>query len=582
MAIPPLVLRIYADSSGVKKGVGEAQGQVASLKSNVAKNALAIKAALVGGLAVGAAAAIKAASDLGEAQNKANVVFGKSVGIVNKLGDESAASFGIAKSEALGAASAFGAMFDSAGLAESAAAGMSVKMTKLAGDMASFNNEDPSEMLDRLRSGLSGEAEPLRRFGVFISEARVQTEAYASGIAKMGTELTDAQKIQARYNIILKDTKKQQGDFGRTVGSSLPNQIRVLRARLIDLAAALGKVLLPLALALARALNAIVSPIVKIIEIITTDAWDRFADDLREAGAGAKEVTEKVNALREGVEKTNASLHGLGGIMAAQERATRKSAEAARGWAERQAAVVAQAEASRRSFVDLRGGILRFSQMTDEAFDKWASEAGQNFDAVKGGLDNIAKKAKLTATQVIKEFERQARVISNYRDNLQTVASRNIPDEILQQLIDMGLGGAEMLDLLARVGDRKFAQIVGAMKKASRQTNGVRSDVENLKDSLAGIPDRIPVSIDLTVNGTNAAKLKFGQRQFGGPVGMGQPYIVGEAGPELFVPRTSGTIVSNEQLTTSSVTIHVHGDVNDADRFAQKVEAAVNRAASRH
>ena len=38
-------------------------------------------------------------------------------------------------------------------------------------------------------------------------------------------------------------------------------------------------------------------------------------------------------------------------------------------------------------------------------------------------------------------------------------------------------------------------------------------------------------------------------RQFGGPVSSGMPYIVGEAGPELFVPSSSGTIINNYNLT---------------------------------
>jgi len=36
--------------------------------------------------------------------------------------------------------------------------------------------------------------------------------------------------------------------------------------------------------------------------------------------------------------------------------------------------------------------------------------------------------------------------------------------------------------------------------------------------------------------------------QAGGQVGAGRPYIVGEAGPELFVPRTSGDVVPNNKL----------------------------------
>ena len=47
----------------------------------------------------------------------------------------------------------------------------------LAADLASFNNIDPTEALDKLRSGLVGEAEPLRSVGVLLNEAAVQAKA---------------------------------------------------------------------------------------------------------------------------------------------------------------------------------------------------------------------------------------------------------------------------------------------------------------------------------------------------------------------------------------------------------------------
>ena len=40
----------------------------------------------------------------------------------------------------------------------------------------------------------------------------------------------------------------------------------------------------------------------------------------------------------------------------------------------------------------------------------------------------------------------------------------------------------------------------------------------------------------------------------GGPVSANTPYIVGEVGPELFVPTSSGTIVSNDKITAGSAT----------------------------
>ena len=41
---------------------------------------------------------------------------------------------------------------------------------------------------------------------------------------------------------------------------------------------------------------------------------------------------------------------------------------------------------------------------------------------------------------------------------------------------------------------------------------------------------------------------KVGARAKGGPVTSGSPYVVGEKGPELFVPGRSGTIVPNDAM----------------------------------
>ena len=151
--------------------------------------------------------------------------------------------------------------------------------------MASFNNETPEDMLERLRSGLAGEAEPLRRFGVLLSAARVQEEAYASGIAKRGEALTEQQKVQARYNLILKDTAVQQGDAAKT-GGNLAGQQRKLNAMLADASATIGTQLLPV-------VTELTAEFVKLLQDPATQKGIKaFAKDF---GKGAKAL---VSALK--------------------------------------------------------------------------------------------------------------------------------------------------------------------------------------------------------------------------------------------------------------------------------------------
>lgn len=213
----------------------------------LAKSAVAFAGVTAGLHALGRAipGVIDAASGMNEQMNRVNVVFRASAGEIEDWSKTTADAFGVSREAALEAAGSFGGMLQAAGITEQASADMSRSLVELAADMGSFNNIDPTEMLDKLRSGLAGEAEPLRRFSVFLSEAAVANEAVRIGLVKSGQKLTEQQKIQARYSLILKQTSKQQGDFART-SDSFANAQRRVAAQFRDLAAQIGGVVLPI------------------------------------------------------------------------------------------------------------------------------------------------------------------------------------------------------------------------------------------------------------------------------------------------------------------------------------------------
>jgi len=203
-------------------------------------------AGTVAGVAIGKFAmdSIDAASDLAESQNKVSVVFGKSAGAVRDFGEDAAGSLGMSENAAISAAATFGQFFDAAGLSEKASADMSLELVGLAADLASFNNLDPSVTLEKLRAGLAGETEPLRTVGVFLNEASVQAKAAELGLGGVHGELSEGEKIQARYALILEQTEKAQGDFART-SDGLANKQRILNAELENTKAAFGEKLIP-------------------------------------------------------------------------------------------------------------------------------------------------------------------------------------------------------------------------------------------------------------------------------------------------------------------------------------------------
>jgi phage-related minor tail protein len=73
----------------------------------------------------------------------------------------------------------------------------------------------------------------------------------------------------------------------------------------------------------------------------------------------------------------------------------------------------------------------------------------------------------------------------------------------------------------------------------------------------------------------------LGQRQDGGPVLGGAPYLVGEQGPEVFVPNTSGAIVPTGPAQVINITIQAQGDaVSAVQRSERQITAAIARAAA--
>jgi hypothetical protein len=187
---------------------------------------------------------IDAGSNLEESMSKVNVVFGDSAKGVQDFASNAAKSMGISNQKALEAAGTFGNLLQAFGTTREAAAQMSMKMVQLAGDLASFNNVPVEEALMAIRSGLSGESEPLKRFGIAINDVRLKQEALTLKLYDGKGPLSVLAKTQAAYSLILKDSALAQGDYSRT-SDGVANMQRTLMATFQDISAELGTALLP-------------------------------------------------------------------------------------------------------------------------------------------------------------------------------------------------------------------------------------------------------------------------------------------------------------------------------------------------
>jgi hypothetical protein len=186
----------------------------------------------------------KAFSDLNEAGNAVTVVFGDASDKLTEFAKNASTQVGLSKRAFLEAATPMGAALQNVGYSADDAAAKSIELTKRAADMASVFNTDVSEALTAINSGLRGETEPIKRFGISLDDASVKAYAVSKGIIKAGDEMTQSQKVQVRYALLMEQSSKVQGDFINT-SDGIANSQRILKAQTEDTAAKFGQNLAP-------------------------------------------------------------------------------------------------------------------------------------------------------------------------------------------------------------------------------------------------------------------------------------------------------------------------------------------------
>lgn len=254
-----LVVKLQADVADLKGGLAQAQTSLKGLDSSVStasagmgkfgsslKKLAGVMAATFGAqqLIQFGKDTVMAASNMAESLSKVRVVFEDGAAAVETWAASAATNMGISNQAALEAAGTYGNLFQAFGLGQGESQKMSMSLVQLAGDMASFNNTSIDDAILALRSGLSGETEPLKKFGVALSDVRLKAEAAAMGLGTYSGTLPPAIKSQAAYSLIMKDTALAQGDYARTADGTA-NTMKTMQAQFEDAKVALGEALMP-------------------------------------------------------------------------------------------------------------------------------------------------------------------------------------------------------------------------------------------------------------------------------------------------------------------------------------------------
>lgn len=201
---------------------------------------------------------VENASDLTEVQNVVDTVFGESAQKVEDFSKRASTAFGMSELSVKQYAGSMGAMLDSMGIAEKDTLDMSLALVGLAGDMASFYNLDHDTAWEKIRSGISGETEPLKQLGINMSVANLEAYALSQGIDTAYSSMTQAEQATLRYNYLMEVTANAQGDFAKT-SDSFANQQKILELQFENLATNLGTFLLPNLNAIITAFNDMMS-----------------------------------------------------------------------------------------------------------------------------------------------------------------------------------------------------------------------------------------------------------------------------------------------------------------------------------
>lgn len=237
---------------------------------------------------------IDISSDLTEVQNVVDVAFGKYKKSIEDFSKISIKDFGMSELTAKTMAGRFQAMGTAIGFSQKKMSGMSVELTKLAADMASFYNVEQDDVAKSLQSVFTGETEPLRKYGLDLTQVTLEEWAHKQGIDAKMKSMSQAEKTMLRYQYVMANTGAAQGDFARTA-NTWANQVRVLKQNFEVLGSTVGGVLINALKPFVQGLNVIMVQINDFAKIIS-NALGKIFGWTYEEGGGATNPAEEMSS----------------------------------------------------------------------------------------------------------------------------------------------------------------------------------------------------------------------------------------------------------------------------------------------
>ena len=311
--------RISKASSGMKVGLLSAVNGISAIRKSILQ-AMGIAGGFYAVLQ-GIKKSIDISSSLTEVQNVVDVTFGDFKSKMEDLANVSITELGMSKLTAKEIGSRFQAMGTAIGFTQGKMADMSVSLTKLAGDMASFYNVEQKDIAKSLQSIFTGETEPMRKYGVDLTNATLKEWAMKKGMDANISSMSQMQKTALRYQYVLEATGAAQGDFLRTQ-DTWANQVRILKENFTELASVIGSSFIHALKPLVKALNSAMSAIISFAKVVSNalgkifgwkyeDATGGIANDFSDAADSADDLASGTGKAANNAKKLKQQLQGI-------------------------------------------------------------------------------------------------------------------------------------------------------------------------------------------------------------------------------------------------------------------------------
>lgn len=278
--------------------------------------------------------AVDLASQLTEVQNVVDTTFGDMASKVDDFTKTSIQDFGMSELTVKQISSRFQALGTSIGISSEQVANgtavankalmsqnntlykttdsmadMSLNLTRLAGDMASFYDVDQADVAKSLQSIFSGTIAPLRRYGLDLTQATLSEWAMKNGLDANIKSMTQAEKVLLRYNYVMANTQAAQGDFAKTA-NTWANSVRVLKQEFQAWGSIIGSVVINALKPFVQALSKVMLKVISFTRTVADALGAIFGWTIEISGRGAtadgmEDIADGVGDIGDNADSSN-------------------------------------------------------------------------------------------------------------------------------------------------------------------------------------------------------------------------------------------------------------------------------------